>query len=810
MKLLFKFSILALLVFCANNSIAQDLTGIKIHINPGHGGWDSDDRGIATPLFPSVGPNVGFWESQSNLDKGLQLKEMLETLGATVQISRTQNRTQDDLPLSQIVRMANEFQSDFMLSIHSNAGAGTANYVLMLYAGKNPDDPNSYPTPIPRSEESRLISTEIAKNLIKNKMTHWTAANYNVSGDKTYARLYMGWSDGYGVTRGLTVPGVISEGSMHDYIPETYRLMNMDYKWLEAWNFKKAFCTYFKNAEIPTGNIAGTIKDSRNLILDGTYTKYGKDVLLPLNGATVTVMETGQTYTVDNNRNGVYVFKDLQPGVYNIKAEAEGYYAQTKAVTVLKNEINYLSFELNKVRNTAPQVVKYSPNVALNDSVIPSTDIVLEFNWDMDETTTREAFSITPAVAGKLTFEDSQYRLRFKPDMPLEKATLYTVKLAKTAKHPDNISLTEDFTFQFVTKSRNRLALLESYPYDGAKKVDASKPLFFFIFDKALNSSNIRDEINVYDSANKEISKGTRSIKINKLGESFGDIYFELTEALVPGGNYKIKLGANAMDATGVKLVDPIEINFKAVNVGVADKLVIDDFETDGKYVYDETNSYNSSLATFNRNTSKKLFGSASYNLKSTFTDNDAHAIFKLNTPISNTAQNRVFGLHVYGDMSGNELQLYFQSTEIASDILILKLCDLNFMGWEFVEAQVPESPIYTLAGIRIARKEGILSKSSDIYVDNLLQYPEPILGVRKHTSDSSIKIFPNPASDFIFISTENKTAPLLKLYSLNGVLLKAVNDNRMIVSEFPTGTYILKISTEKGEYSKVIMIGDW
>ena len=130
----YKILLIALFSFIGGSLFSQDLTGIKIHINPGHGGWDSDDRGIPTPLYPNVGPNVGFWESQSNLDKGLQLREMLEKLGCNVQMSRTQNRTQDDLALSTIVQMANEFKSDFMLSIHSNAGGGTANYVLMLYA----------------------------------------------------------------------------------------------------------------------------------------------------------------------------------------------------------------------------------------------------------------------------------------------------------------------------------------------------------------------------------------------------------------------------------------------------------------------------------------------------------------------------------------------------------------------------------------------------------------------------------------------------------------------------------------------------
>lgn len=804
-----KAVIVLVLLFSFNTLNGQNLSGVRIHINPGHGGWDSDDRGIPTPLFPSVGPNVGFWESQSNLDKGLQLKAMLEELGATVQISRTQNRTEDDLPLSQIVRMANEFNSDFMLSIHSNAGSGTANHVLMLYAGIDLNDPQkTYPTPTPKSDESRAISTEIAKNLVKNQLTHWTSANYNVSGDKTFARLYMGWSDGYGVTRGLTVPGVISEGSMHDYIPETYRLMNMEYKWLEAWNFKKAFCTYFKNAEIPTGNIAGYVKDGRNLILDGTYKKYGKDLLLPINGATVTILETGEVYTVDNKRNGIFVFKNLQPGTYSVKVEAEGYYAQTSQVVVTKNEITYEKFELNKVRNTPPEVVKYTPNSPLTEPVNTSTDIVLEFNWDMDEASTSAAFSITPHVDGKLTFEDSQYRLRFKPNFPLEKSTVYTVKLDKSAKHPDNKTMVEDFVFQFMTKDRNRLMVLENYPNDGNKGVYATKPQFYILFDKKLNSSNVRDEINVYNSNGTMISKATRSILINKVGSEYGDFFFELAEPLVAGNNYVVKLGGDIMDDTGVKTVDPMEINFTASSVIVTDKTVIDDFETANKYTYNADESENSTAASMVRSTAQKLFGSSSYQMKTTFTDNNASSVFKLNEPLSSTENDKVFGLHVFGDMSGNELQLQFTSTAIATDVRYIKLCDLNFMGWEFVEAKFPDETVpFRLTGFRLVRQEGILSSSVSIFVDNLLQYEKSLTGLSYNKSDANWTIYPNPASKFFNIQIQSEKLPIVQLYSLNGVLLKTEIGNKISVAEFANGTYILKAKIDNNDFTKVVMI---
>lgn len=801
-----KILTLSIFVLIAFSMPAQDLTGIKIHINPGHGGWDGDDRGIPTPLYPSVGPNVGFWESQSNLDKGMQLKTMLEAHGATVQMSRTQNRTQDDLPLSTIVQMANEFQADFMLSIHSNAGNGVANYVLQLFAGKTDGDTHNYPTPTPRSNESRDISTEIAKNQYKNQLTYWTA-NYNVSGDKTFARLFMGWSDGYGVMRGLTVPGTISEGSMHDYIPETYRLMNMEYKWLESWNFLKAFCTYFKNAEIPTGNIAGYVKDSRNLILDGPYKKYGKDVLLPLDSAKLTILETNQTYIVDKNRNGVYVFKDLQPGTYTVKAEATGYYSQTKEITVVKNEINHLLFELNKIRNTPPQVISYTPNVALTDSVIASTDIVLNFNWDMDEASTRAAFSITPATEGTLTFEDSQYRLRFTPTMPLEKSTLYTVRLDKSAKHPDNLSMEEDFVFQFVTQSRNRLGLIEGYPKDGSKSVYAAKPLFMLIFDRTVDNNSARNNINVLDGNGTSLSKITRSVVFNKVGAPYGDMYFELTDPLIAGNEYTLRIGGEVMDNTGVKVVEPIDIRFTASAVAVTDKTIVDDFEVAGEYTYELTQSENDTLSTIARSTTQKLFGSAAYRIRTTFKDVVASSVYKIATPTATTETGKVFGLHVYGDMSGNELQLQFRSVTAENVVVYLKLCELDFKGWEFVEAELNETANFQLTGIRVVRKNGLLSKSTDIHIDNLLQYAEPISGLISNKLDPAISVYPNPATDIIRVKTDENALPLLQLYSLNGVLLKVANDKQISVSEFEAGTYLLKVKTSKGMFSKVVMI---
>jgi len=116
---------------------AVDFTGIKIYINPGHGGYDgANDRNVQTIPF-ALGDTLGFWESSSNLAKGLALRDLLQANNATVYMSRTQNRDADDRALSEIAEEANANNVDAFLSIHSNAvGTNTGtNYLLLLYHG---------------------------------------------------------------------------------------------------------------------------------------------------------------------------------------------------------------------------------------------------------------------------------------------------------------------------------------------------------------------------------------------------------------------------------------------------------------------------------------------------------------------------------------------------------------------------------------------------------------------------------------------------------------------------------------------------
>lgn len=330
-------------IFTLISITATDFTGIKIYVNPGHGGYNGgNDRNLPTINY-ALGDTLGFWESWSNLQKGLALRNMLQASGATVIMSRTQNREEDDLSLTQIAGEANANNVDAFLSIHSNAvGTNTGtNYVLILYHGATGSPTVAASLPMAQAAWPRLIT---------NQLTNWTfyTTSTNIQGDFTF----YGNTSGLGVLRPLTVPGFLSEGSFHDYQPETHRLLNKDYRKLEAVNFYRYFCDYF-HADLPaTGVIGGFAKGKDETIVNAKYTyKAGtNDRWLPLNGAKVKLMNAAgdslDMCQVDTLYNGIFAFYNLVPGNYKLRISATGHTTKDTTVAVLAATTSYAKMML--------------------------------------------------------------------------------------------------------------------------------------------------------------------------------------------------------------------------------------------------------------------------------------------------------------------------------------------------------------------------------------------------------------------------------------------------------------------------------
>jgi len=728
---------------------------VKIYINPGHGGYTGNDRNMV--IYPYAGGDtLGFWESTSNLDKGFRLRDLLNELGVQTMMSRTLNREIDDRALSAIVAEANDYDADFMLSIHSNAGSGLTNCVLMLYAGKDDNDTHSYPTATPVSNESRAISAIIADNLQKNTITTWSRSTPQVVGDKTFGRTAMGWSDGYGVLRRLTVPGVISEGSMHDYIPETYRLMNMDYKWKESWYFLKTFCHYFLNYDLTTGVIGGQVRDGSNKMSFPAITaiRNSRDKLEPINGAEVELLQNGsvlQTYTTDQLYNGVFFFWDLTPGTYTVRTKVNGYYLRTEDVVVEAGEITYQDLMLAMERQTRPEVVSYSPNVELTDSVEVRTPIVLEFNWDMWEEPTAAAFHISPEAAGTIEFSNSQHVLTFTPEGNLTPGVEYTVTLDTTACHPDTMftnHLAEPFTFSFRTKNRSHLSIRQSFPENGQTDVPV-QPTIMLVTDAPLSSSATTKCAQLFklESADGTYSytPTSRNFKRNTAPEPYGSARFELTAALQPSTTYKLTVSQDLADVNTVALGTDQVITFTTeAAIGSKPGTVI---------IPCDSVSFNVNTDKTLGLSSKKLIvdgtklteGAASNHLAYSFDAESVDAyVFLSPRDLSHEFTSAdAIDVDLYGDLSGNDVYVEFS---VEGDVHLLRLCSLDYAGWAMQRLELtdlPQGVSYQFTGIRIVRTDGILASVGDIFIDRIARELDvnPLTGIEEVNAQTAKKV---------------------------------------------------------------------
>lgn len=733
----------------AKRATSTNPADYKIYINPGHGGYDSDDRLMYIyPIFVDVNNSTlnekdgykreqSFWESVSNLDKGLRLDTILRDLGFQTKMSRKTNTTADDRSLSGISAEASNWNADFMLSIHSNAG-NPSNYILQLHSGITPGDEyglEGYPEKVPQAicDEARAITTLMGQNQYSNQVSCWSREP-NIAGDKTFARKIMGWSNGYGVMRNLKVPGTISEGMMHDYLPETYRLMNIDYKRQESFQFAKTFYTYFCEKELPYGAIGGKIYDvyQKQLFPDYKARKGTRDEYRPILKGLVELWQNDQllkSYVTDTLYNGVYYFWDLKPGTYTVKAKPEGYYPQEQTIEVKNNEISYAIFALSLQRQTPPVVLDYSPKVEITDSVLVSVQPTISFNWDMNEEETAKALTISPAVEGTIVFEDDAHTLRFKPASRFEPGVEYTVTLGTGACHPDATfenHLQEPFSFKFRTQNRGSVRVIQTYPVDGSENIPVDAA-FIAIFDaKLANSSN--KYFKVYDATGKDISPVARNIKLNGAApEPYGSAKFELKAGtLQPNSEYKMVIGAEVSDVNGVIVNNPVTVVFRTGEEVESSLAVLNNLDTLFFEGDKETSVGVISVSTA-RNTASKYEGYASNKLTYTFSELNGEAVYVADdvTAIQGNSESTL-GMHVFGDYTFNTL---YAKWAVEGDVKYTKICDIDYAGWLYQEADMSVLPAgvdYQFMGFKIVRGSSFLSEKGEVSVDALRVKFEP------------------------------------------------------------------------------------
>jgi len=238
---------------------------------------------------------------------------------------------------------------------------------------------------------------------------------------------YGGANGGFslGILRGLLMPGELSEGSFHDYFPETRRLMNNAYRKMEAYALRNSFMSYFA---VPADTMS---------ILAGIVTDKGQGT--PLDYVRVKLLPEGTVYVGDQYHNGFYMIDRIPPADHSLVFETPGYSPDTVHVSVAPGS---LQFHDRQAELAGPPAVLNSSPYADDPAFPASQPIVLRFTKPMDTATVRSAFQISPYIPGSLSWTFNNTLLTFDPDsivFPFH--VTYTVAIGTSALAADGMQL---------------------------------------------------------------------------------------------------------------------------------------------------------------------------------------------------------------------------------------------------------------------------------------------------------------------------------------------------------------------------------
>ena len=372
--------------------------------------------------------------------------------------------------------------------------------------------------------------------------------------------------------------------------------------------------------------------------------------------------------------------------------------------------------------------------------------------------------------------------------------TLYTLTLKRSAEHGGGTPMEQDFVMQFYTQPRNHLSELAVFPYEGAQ-VHYTKPTVELRVDSLLDTYNLFQKLRVLDSEGNELAWNKRSIKYNKRGDNYGFIRVPLTKDIEPGKDYQLILDADIADTAGIHLPAARVINFTGVNAGAAkpDMTMFEDFDYENYYL-----GLFLSQVRAESHFSSGLIGNAiviDYQFSSM--DGETGLCYNPDWGLEDDDWERPFvlgdklGMHVWGDMSYNDLMVVFINYKPYSPSVAIPVCKIDFHGWRYVEIDLRnlESGVdYYLKEITLKPGSELMGMTGTLKLDNIIRGKSssinevPIAGLNVKCD-----------GDYIVASADTYIQGV-ELLDINGRMIKANGGNCINVSSVEPGVYLVRV----------------
>lgn len=456
-------------------------------------------------------------------------------------------------------------------------------------------------------------------------------------------------------------------------------------------------------------------------------------------------------------------------------------------------------------------------------SAYPSTGDTLQvydkvnfnFNTAMDASSLDSAFSITPHADGKLVMNPDFTNWTFAPDTLLEPSTNYTITIGSSAASLLGIHLTSPYSLSFSTGTADTAGprVIAVSPNNGGTSV--SKAYIEFILNEPVHLSDITSYITLTDSTGSNVAFTEDQFHVTTGGLSI--VAVRASAGLIPGMKYTVTLLPGVMNYYDVPTKESYSSSFTVNTTQSSGGSVIEGFESSlgtwqqpsaSKLTYGvDTSSSNFSIAY------KPYDGFNSGALNYKFDSSRAQCAVE-NSQGLNISSSGSFGMWVFGDNSGNELDFIFGP---ASEHII-PIDTINWYGWKYVGMWRANTDTTTsmFKGFATKRLPGALLGSGTIYVDDI-QVNGIVTGVGGDiagvpNSFTLFQNYPNPFNPTTVIKYQLKAAGnvTLKVYDVLGREVATLVDGRQNegshavtfnAARLPSGVYFYRL--DAGSYIK-------
>jgi hypothetical protein len=427
----------------------------------------------------------------------------------------------------------------------------------------------------------------------------------------------------------------------------------------------------------------------------------------------------------------------------------------------------------------------------------------------MSKASVENAISITPGVDSTLSWPWAykNKKLIIETMENLLPGTEYEVKISTDAQTIFGVPLASEFSFTFTTRAS--LNLLSTYPDFNDSDISPTVEIRL-AFDAPINQQSLADNIGLFDQDNNEVE-----VYADVTAFQFGEIIFEPKNPLEINKPYQIRLLEDITDTEGLSLDQNIFIDFMTEPEGYTNGTIINDFEEIGTW-QDPDQSGSSvgidpAATNFIITNERNVLGDKSGKLTYSFID--SNGVCRLNNSVSipiGTNAGSNFGMWVFGDLSGNEIEYWF--TDAGSNNVEVLIDTLDWTGWKMKYlpiGDIPGTGEKQFHSIVINQTESG-SLMGELYFDGIQSDVVTSFDEDGNTTVSHYELFqnyPNPFNPSTVIKYNLPETGLvnIKIYDILGNKIATLLNNEknagshsieFNADKYASGVYLYKISS--------------